>query len=102
MVANANFQTDKAARYMKALCNHFGRKIEAKYEDNEGWIDFPFGRCDLRADNDGLSIRVEGHDTPTLLQLKRVVGSHLERFTQNELVSLDWMDELESKHGGLK
>ena len=93
MVAKAEFKTDKAVRYMKALCNHFGRKIEAKYENNEGQIDFPFGRCELRADDDRLSIRVKGHDTPTLLQLKHIVSSHLERFAQNELVSLNWMDE---------
>jgi len=50
----------------------------------------------------GFLFALRGMIPPTLLQLKRVVGSHLERFTQNELVSLDWMDELESKHGGLK
>ena len=99
MVAKADFKTDKAARYMKALCNHFGRKVAAGYENDDGWIDFPFGRCELQADHDGLSIRLEGHDAPTLFQLKRIVSGHLERFAQNELVSLDWMDEQKIKGG---
>ena len=93
MIATADFKTDKAARYMKALCNHFGSKVDAKYENNRGWINFPFGRCELQADDDRLSIHVEGNDSSTLRQVKKIVSSHLKRFTQNELVSLDWRDE---------
>lgn len=36
-VATAHVETGKASRYLKALCNHFDRKVTASYDDaNEG------------------------------------------------------------------
>jgi iron complex transport system substrate-binding protein len=37
-VATAQVATPKASRYLKALCNHFDRKAEARYDDNRGFM----------------------------------------------------------------
>ena len=56
MNTTATFKTDRGGRYLKALCHHFGRKVDASCEDTAGWVQFPFGRCELSADDAQLRI----------------------------------------------
>ncbi len=90
MKNKATVSTKKGARYMKALVNHFSRKIEASYEGDRGSISFDFGRCEIEALSDSLVFVVESGTQPELDQLKGVISSHLKRFTQDEVVTLDW------------
>lgn len=41
---------------MKALCNHFARKIDAKYEGDKGVIKFGDGTCKITASADLLTL----------------------------------------------
>jgi hypothetical protein len=75
-----DIQTDKAERLMKALCNHFARKITARYESNKGYIEFGDGKCEITS-------------TPeSLAHVERVVVDHLLRFTPEETFQIDWRD----------
>lgn len=90
MQSTTTIQTEKAPRYMKALVNHFARKANAAYEGNDGYIEFGFGRCDIQADAESLTFKLNSPSNEELDRLKMVVDKHLARFSQDEIVGLEW------------
>ena len=91
--AQAQVKTDKAARYLKALCNHFSHKVQATYDDNHGSVQFSIGNCEMQANGDSISFQVEADSAENLEQLKEVVGGHFERFTGEDALKVTWQDE---------
>ena len=75
---------------MKALVNHFSRKIDASYQGNHGSISFGFGRCEIEAQSDSLVFMAESDNSSNLSRLEGVIDSHLKRFMQDEEVTLNW------------
>ena len=92
MIQIAALETDKAERLMKALCNHFARKITARYEGNKGYIEFGDGKCEITATSSTLTFQAEAEDVDGLDHVKRAVVKHLQRFTTGEDVQFDWKD----------
>lgn len=92
MIQIAALETDKAERLMKALCNHFARKITARYEGNKGYIEFGDGKCEITATSSTLTFQAEAEDVDGLDHVKRAVVKHLQRFTNGEDVQFDWKD----------
>ena len=90
MKRHATFQTDCAHRYLLALCRHFGRSLDAKHGANSGWVNFPNGRSEFRADAGALSLAVTADARADLYQLTDIVTSHLERFAFREAPELRW------------
>ena len=90
-VATARVETPRASRYLRALCNHFDRKVQAEYDDNEGHIHFPFGECELRAEADALLITVSADSEVRMARTRHVVADHLLRFAQKETLQVDWV-----------
>ncbi|WP_390911041.1 DUF2218 domain-containing protein [Pseudosulfitobacter sp. SM2401] len=86
----ASFKTDGAGRYLAALCAHFGRKVEVEYDINKGWVQFPFGRCEMIADDNKLDLLASAEDQPRLDQVVHILTSHLERFAFRENPTLVW------------
>lgn len=86
----ASFKTDGAGRYLVTLCTHFDRKVEAECDINKGWVQFPFGRCEMTADDKKLEFFVSAEDQRRLDQVVQIVTSHLERFAFRENPNLDW------------
>lgn len=86
----ATFKTERAKRYMQALCHHFGRKVDASCEDTNGWVEFPFGRCDMAIANHELEFHARAKDADALEQVVRIVTSHLDRFAFRENPDLNW------------
>ena len=93
--ATANVKTDKAVRYLKALCNHFSRKVEASYEDNHGVAHFPFGECTMEASSKALLIQVSTPSEELFERVKYVVADHLVRFSGEDELVVDWVDAAE-------
>jgi hypothetical protein len=91
-VATATVQTQKAARYLKALCNHFARKVDTSYDDQMGQVHFPFGECTLQVTDDALQIRVSADSADTISRVKFVVADHLVRFGNKEDLQVNWVD----------
>lgn len=90
MIQMAAVPTDKAERLMKALCNHFARKIDAKYEGDKGYIKFGDGTCEVTASADLLTLKVEAENVENIERVKRVVVDHLLRFTPDEEIKINW------------
>jgi uncharacterized protein len=90
MINQATVNTEKAERLMKALCNHFARKTNASYEGEKGIVDFGDGRCDLTASATTLTLLVEAATVENLARIQHVVGDHLQRFTPEEPLEIEW------------
>lgn len=92
MNAHANVATTKASRYLKALCNHFNRKVVAGYNDNHGTVQFGFGYCEMTAEEDQLIIQIQADDEESFARVKYVVSDHLERFASDEGLQIIWQE----------
>lgn len=88
--AQTTIETAKASRYLKALCNHFNRKVTAEYDDNQGTVNFGFADCQMTATDDRLSISVEADSDENFGRAKYVVSDHLERFSGDEALKVIW------------
>lgn len=86
----ATFKSERAGRYMTALCHHFGRKVDTNCEETSGWVQFPFGRCDMVVEDQELTLTAQAQDEDRLEQVVRIVTSHLDRFAFRENPELTW------------
>lgn len=92
MKAVTTVHTPKAARYLKALCNHFNRKVQATYTETHGTVAFGFGHCEMDADEQTLTIRIEAATDEDFARVQYVVADHLERFAAGESLQLAWVE----------
>lgn len=90
MQTSATFETPRAERYLKTLCHHFGRKVAAECDDTKGWIEFPFGRCEMEAEDGNLELHATADSARGLAQVTQIITSHLERFAFRENPTLNW------------
>ena len=91
--AQTTVETPKASRYLKALCNHFNRKVTAEYSDTTGNVQFGFADCQMEADNQKLVIHIQAESEENFGRVKFVVTDHLVRFANNEDVAVVWVDQ---------
>lgn len=91
--AQATVETEKASRYLKALCNHFDRKVEASYSETQGSVAFGFANCQMNASDGALTINIEAESDENFERVKYVISDHLIRFAPNEELSINWEDE---------
>lgn len=91
--AHTKVTTDKAARYLKALCSHFNHKVEATWSEHEGSVAFGFADCQMRADATTLTMHLQAENAEKLAQAKEVVGGHLERFAHRDKLVAVWQDD---------
>ncbi len=78
-------RTAKAKYYLRQLAKHFGHKLPVDYEDEFARIHFSIGLCELRADDNQLTIRCESPDATQLGELVEVMDSHFKRFAYKEI-----------------
>lgn len=89
--STGRFDTDQALRYMTQLCKHFGHKIPATVEGNEGKITFEIGTARLSASDRALDCTVTGRDAAAVERLQGIIDSHLARFAFREgFERMDW------------
>ncbi len=82
--------TAKASRYLQQLCKHFSHKRPVEFTPETGWIEFDFGKADLAAGPDGLTMTANAGSDEDLARLRRVMASHLERFAFREELTINW------------
>ncbi|MEL6573971.1 MAG: DUF2218 domain-containing protein [Pseudomonadota bacterium] len=90
MHATATFQTQHATRHLAALCQHFATKVAVTFTASAGHVAFPFGHCELTADDRCLMLNASAGDADQLHLVIDVVTRHLERFAFRENPDLDW------------
>ncbi|MEM9434160.1 MAG: DUF2218 domain-containing protein [Pseudomonadota bacterium] len=90
MQSLATFTTIDAQHYLETLCRHFSRKIETHCGAGRGWVEFPFGRCEMTADPTHLELLACAEDAIKLAEVVDVVTRHLERYAFRENPRLEW------------
>lgn len=85
----ARMATDQASRYLQQLCKHFGHKVPASFDAEQGEITFPFGTCRLVVEPGVLTLRVSAAPAD-LERMQTVIAGHLVRFAFREELSVDW------------
>lgn len=91
MKSSATVPTEHGFRYVTQLCKHFGHKVPAACEGQEGRIEFPAGQALLRASPGSLILVGEAEDPEALGRLEQVLESHLKRFAFREpALAVDW------------
>ncbi len=92
--AQAQVETPKAARYLKALCNHFSRKVDANYDEQRGTVQFGFGVCEMYVSDTTLTLHIHAEGDENLARVKAVVADHLQRFSGDEALQVKWVDQV--------
>jgi hypothetical protein len=92
MIKISTIETDKAERLMKALCNHFARKITARYEGDKGYIEFGDGKCEITSTPSMLIFQAEADTADGLDHVKRAVEKHLLRFSPEDNFQIHWSE----------
>jgi len=92
ITSRAEVATDKPVAYMRQLCKHFGHKVDASFGDDNGYIQFEFGRCELQAADHTLTLHVSAAEGESHERMERVIGSHLERFGRRDELSVAWQE----------
>lgn len=90
MKASATFETDQASRYMHALCEHLGRKLDVTATALDACIAFPFGQCELAANERQLELTAHAQSESGLKDIIEIMTRHVERFAFREHPLLDW------------
>ncbi|MCG3268529.1 DUF2218 domain-containing protein [Yoonia sp. I 8.24] len=90
MQAVSRVETALAAQYLGSLCQHFGHKIPVEHNDLKGKIQFPFGQCNLVADEISLQLCAIADNQNDLDKTVDVVTNHLERFAFRESPDITW------------
>lgn len=84
--------TDRAARYMKQLVSHLGRKLETSTQDASATVTMGDASAALTATATDLTITVSAAEEATLFRLMGVLQSHLERFGSTDDLATTWDD----------
>lgn len=90
LTSTAKITSERASGYLQQLCKHFGHKLEVQFDPQAGQIKFPFGHCDLSAQQDVLEMTISAETQVDLTKTSTVIASHLERFAFREKPKLEW------------
>lgn len=85
------FDTPHAGKYLTQLCKHFGHKVPATQEGDQGQVRFDAGTARLEASAEALSVTLSTEDAGALPRLREVIDSHLARFAfREDFTTLNW------------
>jgi hypothetical protein len=65
-------------------------QVQVEWTETEGTVRFPGGHCTMRASGDALLLRAEAADSAALEFIENLIGSHLERFSRREPLTVTW------------
>jgi hypothetical protein len=101
--AQTRIPTDRGGRYLAQLCHHLEqlrghtrhdggppqiRHVE--WTDDHGVVDFPSGRCTLRATADTLTVSLTADDSNQLQQLQELLSARLNTIGRRDTLVVTW------------
>ncbi len=90
--ASLDITTPNASVYLQRLCRHFSRKVNAEWDETQGRVDFPVGRCLMQADESRLSFVCSSADQDQLNIHKGIIEGHIALITKREPVEVKWKE----------
>jgi hypothetical protein len=77
---------------MTRLCNHFRHKVEVVADEKQAQVRFPFGECQMQAEDDALTIDCQAETGEARRRLEGVIADHLQRFSGEEALVVEWVE----------
>lgn len=98
LVAAARIEIERPGRYLVQLCQHVEHlarshdemRARVEWSEQEGVIDFGWGRCVLTSEPGSLSLRAEADSEAGLRRMQQRVTERLERFGRNDGLTVTW------------
>jgi hypothetical protein len=90
--SQAQVPTASASRYLQQVCKHWSHKFAVEFTPEHGTIPFSEDRrCEFKAADGMLTMRIEAADDATLERTQTVVVDHLKRFAfREDLGDIRW------------
>ncbi len=91
--AVSRFETERASRYLQAMCKHFAHKVQVNYDPERGTAAMPYGKLDMFVRENVLHFEIQAESAELLDRMKYVVDAHIVRFAFREkLAGLQWSE----------
>lgn len=90
MITVSTVKTPYAEPYLKRLCRHFSHKIPASIDGRRGTLEFPFGVCHIKIDDEHMHIRIRVNDGGDLDRAEKVIEEHLIRIANRDEPVVKW------------
>lgn len=88
--AQGHVNTPEASRWLQRLCFHFSRKIPVRYDEHAGLAEFPWGRCELRAQDAGLHFACAADTDEALARVRHAIDEHVKLFSRKAPLAVHW------------
>lgn len=89
------FATQHASRYLQQLCKHFAHKIEVRFDETSGTVQFPFGPATLTATQDELIACLTANTEEGLERGRGAIDRHLKTFAFREgFTTMNWSSSM--------
>ncbi|AWB66133.1 DUF2218 domain-containing protein [Saccharobesus litoralis] len=79
-----------SSRMIKRLCKHYSHKVDAGWNQNQGYIQFAMGFCDLQAKPEHLTLTCWANSQAELEEIAQCVARHFARFIKQPEMQLTW------------
>jgi len=91
-IFSASIRTTAARKYLGQLCKHFAHKVAVEHTSEEGRVEFPPGRCLMRADAETLSFHCRARDPGAVPVIQAILVDHVVKFAWRERLDIVWAD----------
>jgi hypothetical protein len=90
VTALAVVATQEPVTLLRQLCRAFGGRCEAQFDQDRGYVEFGFGRCELRASRHRLTLTASAWEREDCERIRTLVGRQLERAGRRERLTVLW------------
>lgn len=97
--AETKIGTARASRYLVQLCEHLNQLStghrdpgvrQVEWTQTHGVVSLAMGSCELRADDDGLALKLVADDGATLEHLKEELAARIETIGRRDGLAVRW------------
>lgn len=92
-ISRARVEVPRPERTLLRLCKHFSHKVEARWDQSQGFVDFAIGTCALRAESSHLHLECESGTPAGLGDIEQTLERHLGPMSglPAEAITITWM-----------
>ena len=88
--AQGHVATPEASRWLQRLCHHFSRKIAVRYDERQGHAEFPWGTCEMRAEDAALHFACAAENPEALARVRFAIDEHIKLFSRKNPMAVRW------------
>ena len=90
ITASAVLSSQQPVSLLHQLCKAFAGRCESRFDRDTGYVEFGFGRCELRASRHRLTVTASAWEPGDCDRIQTLVGRQLERAGARERLKVLW------------